>query len=90
LLTDKEKRLLKTLANSRDANANKTLAYEYNVTVQAVKNEFSNIFVKLGARNRIQAAVFEFLRPKPEGESGEEANSLLPEVQDVFVEEITA
>ena len=65
-LTDREKQLLQSLVNNRDANSNKHLAYEHSVIEQVVKNGFSNILVKLAVRNRNQAAVFELLRPKAE------------------------
>jgi DNA-binding CsgD family transcriptional regulator len=82
LLTDGEKQLLQTLIAGRDANGNKGLAHECNVTPQTVRNEFSSIFRKLGVRNRFQAATFELLRPKPTAGIRPEP---LGEFQDVYV-----
>ena len=68
LLTVTEKRLLKTLTESRDVYGNKGLAYELNMRLQKVKNHLTVILSKLGVRNRSQAAAFELLRPKPTDE----------------------
>jgi DNA-binding CsgD family transcriptional regulator len=78
LLTEAEKRLLKALIDKKDDNRNIELAYELNIKPRTVKNELSSAYKKLGVKNRIQAAMFEFFRPK------EEESTLLLKDQDIY------
>jgi DNA-binding CsgD family transcriptional regulator len=66
LLTEAEKKLLKALAESENADSNKELGKALKVSPKTVKNHMSSIFNKLGVRSRIQAAMIELFRPKVE------------------------
>jgi DNA-binding NarL/FixJ family response regulator len=78
-LSPNEQKILKDLLVSRDVEGNKGISKRLRMPEQSVKNNMSSIFEKLGVRNRIQAAVFEYLRVK-----SEEENSAIPRRQIVI------
>ena len=76
LLTKREKMMLQSLA---DGLTNKELASTFQISVNTVKFHLSNLYEKLGIRNRSQAIAFFYTRRLDSTDNTEKSNQISPE-----------